>query len=105
MAGKIENLNSPGVKGSRHDEHGRNAEEYSVPDDELERRAAHVLIWNALVPSNAIGVTADRGRVTLTGAVEWDYQRNAAEAAVRPMCGVVALTNNIVIRRNGPPAK
>jgi osmotically-inducible protein OsmY len=94
-----ENPGSPRAVGSRREEVSRNAFECCVPDDELEKRAAHVLIWNALVPPNSIGVTADLGKVTLTGTVEWDYQRNAAEAAVRPMSGVVALTNNIAIRR------
>ena len=102
MIADVENLGSAGPMGSRPAGHASNAPEYSVPDNELEKRVAHVLVWNALVPANAIRITADRGRITLTGAVEWDYQRNAAEAAVRPMCGVLAVTNNITIRRTHP---
>ena len=102
------NVENPGpnkAMGSPPNEHPCNAQESGVPDDVLVMRAAYVLIWNALVPANTIRVTADRGRITLTGAVEWDYQRNAAEAAVRPMCGVLAVTNNIAIRRHDPARK
>lgn len=102
---KVENPGSPETMDLPPDENRHNAPEYSVPDDVLVMRVAYVLIWNALVPPNAIRVTADRGRITLTGAVEWDYQRNAAEAAVRPMCGVLALTNNIAIRGHVPDGK
>lgn len=99
----VENPGSPVSTGSQLNEASRNAPEYSVPDDELGRRVAHVLVWNALVPANAIGVLADRGRITLTGHVEFDYQRSAAEAAVRPMCGVCAMTNNITVGRIHSP--
>ena len=105
MVGNVEKLSSGTPPGSSNHESGRNGPEYFVPDDELRRRVAHVLVWNALVPPNAIGVTADRGRVTLTGTVAWDHQRNAAEAAVRPMYGVIAVTNNIALRRNAPAAQ
>jgi osmotically-inducible protein OsmY len=75
---------------------------YAVPDDELAKRVAHVLIWNILVPPNAIRVAADKGRITLTGNVEWEYQRAAAEDAVRPLCGVVAVINNVTLTPRFP---
>lgn len=90
----------PGGMDARFEERSHSASAYSVPDDELERRIAHVLVWNALVPPNTIGVRADGGRITLTGHVELEYQRSAAEAAVRPLCGVFAVTNNITVGRN-----
>lgn len=100
MISKSEKPVWPGTMSPWPDDLKCNAPEYSVPDDELEKRVAHVLVWNALVPANAIRVTVDRGRITLTGHVELEYQRSAAETAVRPMCGVLALTNNITIGRN-----
>ena len=43
-------------------------------------------------------------RVTLTGEVEWDYQRRAAEEAVRRLAGVVSLNNQITLRPGARPA-
>lgn len=99
MIADVENLNVPEAMGSPPDEGSRNAPGYSVPDDELEKRVAHVLVWNALVPANAIRIAANRGSITLTGHVEYEYQRSAVEAAVRPMCGVFAVTNKITVGR------
>ena len=102
---KSERLVMPGEMDARLGEGNHTTSAYAVPDDELERRVAHVLIWNALVPPNTIWVRADSGRITLTGHVEFEYQRSAAEAAVRPMCGVFALTNNITVGRNPAQTK
>jgi osmotically-inducible protein OsmY len=101
----VKKLDSSEALGSPPDEGSRKIPGYSVPDDELEKRVAHVLVWNALVPANAIRVRADKGSVTLTGHVEFEYQRSAAEAAVRPMCGVFAVTNNITVGRHSPRTK
>jgi osmotically-inducible protein OsmY len=56
------------------------------------------LEWDALVPSQNIHVTVSRGWVTLTGEVEWEYQRRAAERAVRRLSGVRGVTNQISLR-------
>jgi osmotically-inducible protein OsmY len=40
----------------------------------------------------------DKGWVTLQGELEWNYQRTAAEKAVRMQTGVVGITNEIVIK-------
>ena len=39
-----------------------------------------------------------QGWVTLEGTVEWYYQKEAAERAVRPVRGVKGVTNNIVVK-------
>ncbi len=100
MMRKVENPGSSGGMGWRADEAASIAPGYSVPDDKLESRVAHILIWNALVPPNAIRATAHNGSITLTGHVEFEHQRSAAEAAIRPLCGVFAVTNNVTVGRN-----
>jgi hypothetical protein len=46
-------------------------------DEEIARRALNILKWYAMVRQDAVQVTVQKGRVTLTGDVIWQYQRNA----------------------------
>jgi osmotically-inducible protein OsmY len=73
-------------------------EDVAVADDENARRARHILSWNSMLPCNGIQATVNKGWITLTGEVDWQYQRGAAEDAVRPLPGVVAVIDNISIR-------
>ena len=67
-------------------------------DTDIARGAEEALRWNTLVPLEAIRLTVDHGWVTLQGDVEWDYQRRSVEKAVRPMMGVVGISNEITLR-------
>jgi len=67
-------------------------------DADLAAAATRTLEWDALVPSQNIHVTVSKGWVTLTGEVEWEYQRRAAERAVRRLSGVRGVTNQISLR-------
>lgn len=40
-------------------------------DEEIARRAPNILKWYAMVPQDAVQVTVQKGRVTLTGDVIW----------------------------------
>ena len=66
-------------------------------DDEIAKRAINMLIWDSVVPSDAIQVTVHNGLVTLTGKVNWQYQKSSAERDVRKLSGVRAVINNIEI--------
>jgi osmotically-inducible protein OsmY len=66
-------------------------------DDEIAKRAVNVLEWNTQVP-NAVKVKVERGWVTLSGMVDWQYQREAAESSVRRLDGVVGVTNTIALK-------
>ncbi|WOB10618.1 BON domain-containing protein [Piscinibacter gummiphilus] len=67
-------------------------------DTDIATSAEHALRWNTLVPVDAVHPTVDTGWVTLRGEVDWDYQRRAAEKAVRPLVGVVGVSNDITLR-------
>ncbi|MDP4006218.1 BON domain-containing protein [Methylobacterium sp. NEAU K] len=66
-------------------------------DEDLARRALQVLDWNAQVPKGAVQVKVDAGRITLSGQIEWQFQKKAAEAAVRRLSGVSSIINLIAI--------
>jgi osmotically-inducible protein OsmY len=48
-------------------------------DDQIAERALAILNWDAQIPAESIMVRVERGWVTLTGEVNWQYQRLAAE--------------------------
>lgn len=67
-------------------------------DGEIVRKVTRRLEWSLQVPQDGIEVTAQNGWVTLTGAVDWRYQKLAAESAAREIDGVCGVTNLIRIR-------
>lgn len=73
------------------------APDHRRSDTEIAQAAEHALKWNTLVP-DAVRVTVEKGRVSLSGEVEWDYQRRAAETSVRTLTGVVNVNNLVTIR-------
>jgi len=67
-------------------------------DSEIASTAASALRWSVLLPPDRIRVEVEKGWVTLTGDVEWAYQRNTAEKCVRGLVGVRGLSNNVVVK-------
>ena len=53
--------------------------------------------WDIVVPSGAVQVTVRDGWVTLSGSVDWYYQKKNAEDDVRKFSGVRGVINNIQI--------
>jgi len=72
-------------------------------DEELARRAINSLDWDARIPQQSVKVTVEGGWVSLSGEVSWQHQKNAAENAVRKLCGVVGVINNVTIKRQPQP--
>jgi osmotically-inducible protein OsmY len=74
-----------------------------LPDDQVRsdfdiaRAAANALEWNTSVPPT-VKATVENGHITLHGEVEWEYQREAAERAVRSLMGVRGVTNLITVK-------
>ncbi|GAA4354560.1 BON domain-containing protein [Variovorax defluvii] len=66
-------------------------------DADIARAAEHALTWNVWVPDGKVTPMVEGGWVTLDGEVEWEYQRRAAEKAVRPLMGVRGVSNMIRI--------
>jgi osmotically-inducible protein OsmY len=67
-------------------------------DDEIAARAVKLLEWDIIVPSGQIAITVDRGIVTLTGQVDWKYQRDEAEADVWKLSGVRDVVNAVKVK-------
>jgi osmotically-inducible protein OsmY len=65
-------------------------------DPEMAKDALHALESHTSVP-NRVTVTVRHGFVTLEGTVEWMYQKDAAESAVKALRGVRGVSNLIRI--------
>jgi osmotically-inducible protein OsmY len=66
-------------------------------DVDIARAAANVLQWSTYFAEDTIRVVVEGGWITLTGALDWEYQREAAERSVRGLMGVIGISNQIVL--------
>lgn len=69
-----------------------------IDDTDIAQKALHVLSWDMEVPANTVKVKVEDGWVTLTGTVDWYFQKSAAEADVRKLKGVIGVINDIAIK-------
>lgn len=67
-------------------------------DDEIAAAVIQRLAWSFTVPANVIKVKVEKGFVTLTGQVNWHYQREAVANEVRDLSGVVGIANLVTIK-------
>ena len=68
---------------------------------------ARALSWMTILPIGAVRAAMAEGWVTLSGTVDSERQRYAAERAVRQIPGVRGVSNVIVVRElaNAAPAE
>lgn len=67
-------------------------------DDEIAAAAVSRLSWDVSIPKDAVKVTVAKGWVTLTGEVDWHYQKDAAELDIRNLFGVLGVSSQITIK-------
>jgi len=72
-------------------------------DIDIAAAAVNALKSNSSVPAERIKVTVSKGWVKLEGEVDWQYQKIAAENAVRYLPGVVGVSNLITVRPKVSP--
>lgn len=74
-------------------------------DTEIALAIEHALSWNTSVPQDRVKVAVEKGWVTLKGGLDWNFQRRAVERMVRPLKGVVGITDNIQLKALPVPLK
>jgi osmotically-inducible protein OsmY len=87
-----------GVRGVAQEIAVRYPSERKNDDDEIAQRVAKIIDWSATIPAAKVKIKVERGWVALSGEVEWQFQRMAAETAVLKLSGVVGVTNLITVR-------
>lgn len=66
-------------------------------DPDIARAAASALEWDVEVP-DGLHVTVENGWVLLKGNVEWQFEKRAADRAVRSLTGVRGVTNLVSVK-------
>jgi osmotically-inducible protein OsmY len=75
------------------------------PDPEIARDAVAAVKTQLPFSWQQIKVIVDKGWVTLEGQVEWNYQREEAERAVRRVKGVTGVINTILLKPRVEPSE
>ena len=76
----------------------------TTDDEAISVKAANILSWDTMLPSGRIAVKVEHGWVSLTGEVDWQYQRVLAEQDVHRLNGVKGISNQIELAKQVQPA-
>ena len=68
-------------------------------DADIARSVENGLQWATFLPKDHVKVMVENGFVTLTGEVDWEYQRQAATTAVRYLMGVTGVSDQMSIKK------
>jgi osmotically-inducible protein OsmY len=94
-----------GVRGVANDIQVRLAAIDDRPDPEIARDAVNALRGELPYTHERLRVTVSGGFVTLEGDVEWNFQKERAEMAVRRVRGVKGVVNSITIKPKAAPGE
>ena len=67
-------------------------------DTDLARHVANIIDWDTEIPLHSVKVKVEDGWVTLEGEVEWRFQRNAPQRAIRYLAGVKGVSNFLKVK-------
>jgi osmotically-inducible protein OsmY len=71
---------------------------HAKQDSDIADSVVHILEWTSALSDQDIRATVSNGRVTLTGEVDWNYQREVAERAANHLVGVTSVINQITVK-------
>jgi osmotically-inducible protein OsmY len=78
---------------------------YKGFDPDIAKRAVHALQGHVLVPDEKVKITVKDAWITLEGMVDWKYQKDAAESAVRNLGGITGVSNLIEVKPQVSPTE
>jgi osmotically-inducible protein OsmY len=67
-------------------------------DADIARTVENVLQWTTYLTKDAVKIKVEAGWVTLSGQVNWEYQRKAAVDAIRYLMGVKGVYDMITVK-------
>ena len=94
-----------GVKAVTDDMMVRGPSLSGTSDTDIAEAANQVLDWTVDVPADTVKVGVHDHKITLSGTVTWQYQREAAARAVMYLKGVTAITNTIALTATTPTSE
>lgn len=87
-----------GVKAIAEELEVRFAFDPKTSDSEIAGRIVDILEWDVTMPGDRVTVKVEHGWVTLTGAVDWNFEKKGAFDAASRINGVKGVTNLIEVR-------
>jgi osmotically-inducible protein OsmY len=73
-------------------------------DDQIAGAAVEAFSWDVSIPKDRIKVKVEKGWLTVTGDVDWHYQKDAIDHDVRRLFGVAGVSNQIAIKPRVRPS-
>lgn len=67
-------------------------------DADIARSANDLLNWSSMLAKDSIQVMVEKGWVTLTGEVRWDFERREVTSSIRKLMGVTGVSDQITIK-------
>jgi len=77
--------------------------EHRRDDSRIAELIADVIDWNVSLPMDAVKAKVSDGMVTLTGEVDWQYQRLRIEEQISHISGVRIISNRITLNAHPEP--
>jgi osmotically-inducible protein OsmY len=87
-----------GVKAIAEEIEVRLPADKKTADDEIASRAIDILKWRVGLPAGRIAIKVEKGIVTLTGALDWHFQKAEAAAAIQHLSGVTGVVDDLQVR-------
>lgn len=87
-----------GVRGIAEEIAVRFPNQTKTADDEIAKRILDMFHWNVVVPDDKISVKVEHGWVTLSGQVDYHFQRQTAKDLASRIGGVKGVANNVVVK-------
>lgn len=75
----------------------------TTDDEAIAAKAVNILSWDTMLPSGRIAVKVEHGWVSLTGEVDWQYQRAQAAQDMHRLNGVTGISNQIQLAKQLQP--
>ena len=72
--------------------------DYQRDDEDIAAAAIDRLGWNSSIPEDAVKVKVEGGWVTLSGELNWQFEKAAAESEIRSLMGVIGVSNQILLK-------
>ena len=67
-------------------------------DSDIASAAVDALRWNTSIPKDAVIVKVEAAWITLSGKVDWQFQREAARLTIGALAGVSGVSDEIELR-------
>jgi osmotically-inducible protein OsmY len=93
-----------GVRAIAEEIQVRFASDPKTSDPEIAKRILDMFKWDVTIPEEKIDVKVEHNWVTLSGNVDWNYQKDAAKRAAGKISGVLGVSNLIEVKHAPSPA-